>query len=205
MRRRFAVAFGLGAGVIAIAFVLDVAGQDYLVAKNVLLALPVLAVAAGVALASAGRAGIAATVLVCAGFVAIAIAAQADRSLRRPDMRAAAQALGAPKRGEAVVTVYHGGMPLLHYRPGGADAGAGGQPVRDLEVVLPLARGDAPGPTRAPTPPAPPGFALAGREERPGFSLIRYRAAAPTPLDPAAATALAPGTATFPSVVLVWP
>jgi mannosyltransferase len=206
-RRGFAVALALGAGVPAIALALDLAGQDYLVAKNVLLALPVLAVAAGAALGSsgAGRVGVVVTVLACACFLAITVVSLADRTLRRPDMRAAAEALGPPASGEAVVTVYPGSMPLRLYRPGSTDAGAGGGPVSELNVVLPLTRGDAAGPTRAHTPPPPAGFKPAKREERPGVTLLSYQAEPAVPLDPAAVAALAPGTATFPSVVLLWP
>lgn len=205
-RRAFAVPLALGTAVPAIALVLDLAGQDYMVAKNVLLALPVLAIAAGAALGSSGggRIGVAAAALACAGFLAIAVAGLADPSLRRPDMRAAAAALGAPRPGEAVVTVYHGGMPLRLYRPGAVDA-APGLASQELDVVVPLTRGDLEGAARPPTPPPPAGFELAGREQHAAFTLVRYRADPPAPLDPAAAGALAPGTPTFPAVMLVWP
>ena len=205
-RRGFAVALALGAGVPLIALALDLAGQDYLVAKNVLLALPVLAIAAGAALGSsgAGRVGLIAGALACAGFLAITIVSLTDRTLRRPDMRAAAEALGPPDSSEAVVTVYHGSMPLRLYRPGSTELPPGAAP-RELNVVLPLTRGDLDGPTRLPTPPAPPGFVLAEREEYPTFTLLRYRAPTPTPLDAASALALAPGTTTFPSVAMLWP
>jgi hypothetical protein len=103
-----------------------------------------------------------------------------------------------------VVTVYHGGMPLRLYRPGAVEAGAGAT-ATELDVVLPLTRGDLDAPPRAPTPPPPAGFAPAVREEHPAFTLLSYRADPPAPLDPATATALAPGTATFPSVLLLWP
>ena len=205
-RRGFAVALALGAGVPLIALALDLAGQDYLVAKNVLLALPVLAIAASAALGSsgAGRVGLIAGALACAGFLAITIVSLTDRTLRRPDMRAAAEALGPPDSSEAVVTVYHGSMPLRLYRPGSTELPPGAAP-RELNVVLPLTRGDLEGPTRLPTPPAPPGFVLAEREEYPTFTLLRYRAPSPTPLDAATALALAPGTTTFPSVAMLWP
>lgn len=206
-RRGVAVALALGAGVPAIALGLDLGGQNYLVAKNVLLALPILAVAAGAALGSsgAGRVGVVATVLACAGFLAIVAASLTDRTLRRPDMRAAAEALGTPASGEAVVTVYHGSMPLRLYRPGSTDASAGVPPVRELNVVLPLTRGDTEGRTRTPTPPTPPGFTLVERDERPGFTLLRYQAEPAAALDAATAAALAPGTSRFPPVVLLWP
>ena len=206
-RRGFAVALALGAGVPAIALALDLGGQNYLVAKNVLLALPILAVAAGAALGSsgAGRVGVVAAVFACAGFLAIIAASLTDRTLRRPDMRAAAEALGPPAPGEAVVTIYHGSMPLRLYRPGSTDAGAGAPPVRELNVVLPLNRGDTEGPTRTPTPPTPPGFTHVERDERPGFTLLRYQAEPAAALDAATAAALAPGTSRFPSAVLLWP
>jgi mannosyltransferase len=205
-RRGVAVAVTLGAGVPLIALVLDLAGQDYLVAKNVLLALPILAIAAGAALGSsgAGRIGLIAGALACAGFLAITLVSLTDRTLRRPDMRAAAEALGPPDSSEAVVTVYHGSMPLRLYRPGSTELPPGAAP-RELNVVLPLTRGDLEGPTRPPTPPAPPGFALAEREEYPTFTLLTYRAPTPTPLDAGTALALAPGTTTFPSVAMLWP
>jgi ATP dependent DNA ligase-like protein len=143
--------------------------------------------------------------IACVALAAITISAMTDVRLRREDYRGVAAALGRPAPDVGVLTPYHGSAPLAVYIPGAVRVGDAGVSVRELELVQPLRRGDSEGPARPATPPPPPGFRPAGRDDRPTFTSIRYRAERPVRVTPAALAPLAPGTATFPPVLLVWP
>jgi hypothetical protein len=206
-RRAAAVAAGLGSLTVAVPLAIDVGARDLLVAKNVILAVPLFAIALACVL-GVGRAraiGLATAVLVCATGIAITLAAMAEPRLRRPDYRAIATTLGQPSRSVGVLTPYQGSEPLARYLPGATDAAPDGVALRRLELVVPLSRSDADEPERPETPPPPAGFELIGREDHATFTRVRYRAPSAITVTAAGLAPLAPGSATFPSRLLVWP
>jgi hypothetical protein len=71
--------------------------------------------------------------------------------------------------------------------------------------VVPLGRSDSDEPARPATPTPPAGFALVGREDHAAFTRVRYRAPSAVAVTAAGLAPLAPGSATFPSRLLVWP
>jgi hypothetical protein len=191
----------VGAAAIALPLALEAVGLHYLVAKNVIAALPVLAVAAGVAL-GVRRAGTVAAVALCAFSLAIVVAGALDPRLQRPDYRGAAEELSPLAPGDTVVTPFHGSVPLEHYLPG---AVVGAATSARFTLVQPLRRHDAGGPARDPVPAAPPGFKEQARVLRDTYTLVRYRSPAPAAVTPAVALALAPARPGREPFILRWP
>ena len=64
---------------------------------------------------------------------------------------------------------------------------------------------DGDDPARPETPAPPEGFTLAGREDHRTFTRLRYRAPEPVTVSATTLAPLAPGTPTFPPVLLLWP
>jgi hypothetical protein len=203
-RSRLAVAAGVGGGAIALPLALEAAGLHYLVAKNVIAALPVIAVAAGLALTlrGVGRVGPLAAAALCGFSLAVVVAGTLDHRLQRPDYRGAAEALAPLPPGQAVVTPFHGSVPLEYYLPGAVEGAAS---VSRLTLVQPLRRRDAGGPARDPAPPPPAGFRPAGRVEGDSYSLASWRSSAPVQVTPAMASALAPARPGREPFILSWP
>jgi hypothetical protein len=199
-----AVAGGVAAAAIALPLALEAVGLHYLVAKNVISALPVVAVASGLALTArgAGRAGLIGAGLLCAFSLALVIAGDLDPRLQRPDYRGAAEELAPLVPGQVVVTPFHGSVPLEYYLPGAA---AGSVPATRLTLVQPLRRHDAGGPDRDPVPRPPPGLRPAGHVERRTYSLTTWRSGAPVQVSPAMALALAPDRPGREPFILSWP
>jgi 4-amino-4-deoxy-L-arabinose transferase-like glycosyltransferase len=206
-RRGTLVALGLGVLAVALPLAVDLAARDLLVAKNVIVAVPLFAIGLACALGArrAGAIGLATAALVCAAGLAITLATMAEPRLRRPDYRGIAATLGRPGPGTGVFTPYHGSEPLARYLPGATDAPPEGVPLRELDLVVPLGRSDGDEPARPATPPPPTGFTVAGRQDHPTFTRVLYRAASPVTVTAAGLAALAPGSATFPSRLMVWP
>ena len=203
-RSALAVPAGVGAGAIALPLALEATGLHYLVAKNVIAALPVIAVAAGLALTvrGAGSAGPLAAAALCAFSLALVIAGAVDPRLQRPDYRGAAEELAPLAPGQVVVTPFHGSVPLEYYLPG---AVVGSAATSRLTLVQPLRRHDAGGPPATPRPPPPPGFRPAGRVEGDSYTLTRWRASAPVQITPAMALPLAPDRPGREPFILSWP
>jgi hypothetical protein len=206
-RRGALLALGLAAAVLAIPLAIDVIGREVLTAKNLLPAVPLAAIGLACALGArdAGWIGAGTAALVAAACLAIAIATLAEPRLHRPDYRGIAELLGSPGPETGVVTPYHGSAPIAHYAPGAVVAAPEAAPVTELELAVPLGRADGDDPERPATPPPPDGFSLVAREEHRTFTRVHYRAAEPLTLPVAGLNALAPGTPTFPPVLLVWP
>jgi mannosyltransferase len=206
-RRGTALALGLAAAVLVVPLAIDVVARELLTAKNVIPAVPLAAIGLGCALGArrAGPAPLAVAGVVCAACLAVALVTMAEPDLRRPDYRAIAEALGRPAPETGVFTPYHGSEPIALYAPGAVRAPPEGVPVMEIELMLPIARGDSEGPARPDTPPAPEGFELAEREDHGTFTRISYRAPQPLTVSAASLAPLAPATPTFPPVLLVWP
>ncbi len=206
-RRGAVVALSLGTLAVALPLAIDLTARELLIAKNVIVAVPLVAIGVACILGArrAGPVGLSTAVLVCAAGVAITLATMADPSLRRPDYRAIASTLGRPSPDVGVFTAYQGSEPLAHYLPGATDAPPDGAALRGLELVLPLGRSDADEPARPATPAPPAGFTLAARDEHATFTRVRYVAKTPVTVTAAELAPLAPGSSTFPARLLVWP
>jgi hypothetical protein len=146
--------------------------------------LPIWACAAAVAAAGLLRLrGVPLAAYVAACLIAV-IVVNTNWRYQNADWRAAAEVVGT---GDAPVLVY----------PGFADRVAqrylGGRPVDTVttrELVVVVEPGRVGRRDLKPLPEFPrggiPGFELRGTEEREGFRVLRFRAAQPTPVDPAA-------------------
>jgi hypothetical protein len=176
-RRGGLIALALAGGAVALTLAVDVAGGHYLIARNVIWALPATLVGIGAFLGAhrAGRWGPAAAATACGLSLAIAVATPLDPRLQRPDFRGVAEAIGAPSQDMALVIPYFGRAPIEHYLPG-ATVQPRSVSVARLELVTPLNRRDSGRPAREPTPPPPRGFVLVRRDEARGYTRIVYRA-----------------------------
>jgi mannosyltransferase len=192
-RRAALVAAALGIGAIAGPLAL-VAGSDFFLARNVLVAwLPLaLVVAAGLGARRAGPLGLAAAGVACALSLAAVVAVAATPALQRPTWRTLAERLGPLQRGRAIVLRDYGqALPSAVYRPGAWRMGGGTVRVRSLDVVSARTRTRpycwwgaecnviATVPRRRP-PVA--GFAFAGERRAGSFVIVRFTAARPVPL-----------------------
>lgn len=193
-RRGALLAGGAGAAAVLVPLVLAVVGVDHFLTRNTLAALPVLLVALGVAFAARGapRAGLALACGLAALWIAIVIGVALEPRFQREDWRGAAAALGAPADRAVVVTPASGVVPLVYYRPALGPMPAGGTAVREV-VVVGLPDGDSDRPPDAATFASPgPAFIEVGRTQTDGFTLVRFRAPSPQPVEPPALADLDP-------------
>jgi len=164
-KRRAAIPLVLAAAatVIPLAIAVVSPGKDFVLARNLIAALvPLLAaVAIGVTLDGARRAGVIIGVALVAYSLAFSIAASISPSLQRPDWRAVSERLGKPEYPRAVVTWSLGQASLRRYRAESAfqafQEERYGWLVHEVDFV-----------SDGPVPP-PPAAALA-----PGFREIAY-------------------------------
>jgi hypothetical protein len=165
----FGLGIGLAACVLPLAF--SLAGRDFLIAKNLLVALAplTLGVAAGLGARRAGLPGLAlAAVLFCLS-LGMVVAVSRDSTLQRWDARGAARAMGRPTGERAVVVPYNQDIGLAIYL---ADWKPAGPSPRVDEVVV-LGRYD-PDRLRAPS-----GFRRVETRRLTAFEMTRFRAALP--------------------------
>ena len=181
-RRGAGALTAIGAAVVAVPALLALAGMDYLITRNLIVALvPFLVVlATGYGAQRAGRSGLAAGVALAAIGAALCIAVALDDRHQRDDWRGVAERLG-PARAQRmlVVSPVNGRIPIEVYLPGSYKAPRGARvPVREVDVIglNPSGPGDAADPPRPPSGPAPPGFQEVERVEADTYTLVRYRA-----------------------------
>ena len=186
LRRRALVPGGLAVVSIAVPVALALAGADYVIVRNLILAVVPAAVCVATGFA-ANRLGLAAAGALCALSLAIGLTASIDDRYGRTDWRGAAERLASPTVGRAiVVTPYMSRSLWSPYLPGLREPSGGKTTVREIAVVgLATEGGFSGGSVRPPggEPPAPPaGFTLVAAERTPTFTLFRYRAARPISL-----------------------
>jgi len=175
----------LAAIVVAVPALLTVTGADYLITRNVIIALvPTLVVlATGYTTAGAGRAGPAAATLLAAVGVALCVGVALDERYQRDDWRGVADRLGPPSGTRLlVVSPVNGRIPLEVYLDDARKARREERaPINELDIVgfAPRGPGDPSDPPRPPAAPALPGFGPAERIETDTYTLIRYRSATP--------------------------
>jgi uncharacterized membrane protein len=169
-RRLTALPLALGAGALIAPLALMAVGVDYFYPRNVTPALVVLLLvpAAGLGVARAGRAGMAAAVLLCTVNAAAVLAVTESDRLQRSDWRAAAAAIGPAQARRALVVPFIGDDPLAYYLPGTGRA-RGSTTVSEVDV---LGWGEG---RPAPVHPPAPGFREVGRRRFEEFTLVRFR------------------------------
>ena len=131
-----AVALGLGAGAIGLAFVLALAGLDYLNARNSIAALIPLTIAVGAGFAAPrARVGHVAAAGVMAASVAIAVVFAGEPKFHSEDWRGAAEDIGSSSWPRAVVATpgQAGRKPLEYYL--GARRTSARIRVREVDVL----------------------------------------------------------------------
>jgi 4-amino-4-deoxy-L-arabinose transferase-like glycosyltransferase len=181
------------AAVTAAALVLPIvsalAGEDHLITRNVVAALPLTCVLVGAGLAAfAGsasareRAAALAVATACLAGTITTVAVARDPQLQRDDWRAAVRALG-PIDGPRliVVTPSSGLIPLRYYLPALRTARPPTFTTAEIDyVALPVRLpGERPKPPRPAHPRSPAaGYALVGRTDGATFTVLRWRSTA---------------------------
>lgn len=171
----------LAALVVAVPALLTLGGVDYLITRNVIVALvpSLVLLATGFAARSAGRGGIAAATALAALGAALCVGVAIDDRYQRDDWRGVAERLG-PASGPRllVVSPVNGRIPLEVYLRGARKARPNEhRKVGEINVVgfAPRGPGDPADAPRPPNPPTPPGFRLVRRVETDTYTLVTYR------------------------------
>lgn len=186
MRREALVPGTLALLPIAVPLVLALAGADYLIVRNTILAI----VPAAICLAAGyvtNRLGLVAASMLCALLVAITLSASLDARYGRTDWRGAAERLATADTERAiVVTPFMSRALWSPYFPGLADPDVAAPRVQEIAVLgLATEGGFSGGAVKPPDvePPVPPsGFELADDERTSTYTLFLYRATTPMPI-----------------------
>ena len=179
--RRTAGPAVLAAAALVLSLAAAVLGADFVIARNLIVAVvPLLVVlAAGFAAARGPGAAMAAALVALSLAAVVAVFTQPE--FQRDDWRGAAEAIG-PARGERalVVNPIAGAVPLRLYLDDLEPFGDVDRPVDEIALVAVTGRrpGETPHPPRPPTP-SVPGFELVDRQETDTFTLVRFRAIGP--------------------------
>jgi mannosyltransferase len=177
-RTGIAVAGTIGVAGLALPLVAALAGTDYLLTRNVILAWVPLAVVVGAGLAGAraGRAGLAGLVVLGGLMLAGTVGVPLERAWQRENWRGAAEAIGAPAPRAIVVTDPAAAVPIRLYRPRARRAPAG--EVGDVVLIARRGRDLGGG---VPAPPDPAALAALGLRRAGGrreatYELVRLQA-----------------------------
>ena len=193
-----------------------VAGKDYIVTRNLIgVLIPALVlVGIGLALPRAPRVGATGAALTAAVWLGTIIAIVADPALQRIDIKAAAASLGPPTLDRIVLSPgsYLFGFTLPRYVTPTSPFGPGKIPLQEIDVLVPHpGRGTQPClagqtcqlfATHQRTGPPAAGFRLVSERLIEPFTVLRWRAAAPTPLQLSDLVASAPQAEGIPPIVL---
>jgi mannosyltransferase len=195
-RRGALVAFGVGAGALAIPVAASfVHSLDYFLARNSLaVVVPFLiAIAAGLAVPRGGWIAAATLAGLCALWMAVNVSIPLDAKLQRDDWRGAVHALGPPAQPRVVATTPDFlRMPLTTYLHPAVPLGPAGATASELDLIR-LRRGSA----AAKQPVAIPGLAPFSVKRTVSYELDRYRAPGPVRITPATLAAIGPTAAAF--------
>lgn len=201
-RARLPLTIGIAAVIVPIGLALI--GIDFLNTRNLLVALPALAVAAAVGFAAAMPRGLG---VACAGGLAllgvvVVILVDTHDRYQRDDWRGVSHALGTSPGARAIVVSPGSGLIALQAYRSGLRTLTTPAAVTELDVVAvpqQVTGGGIGTPPRPVTPPAlPAGFTLSKLVAAQTYTVLRYRAAAPVAITPmvAAADHLGPGSFT---------
>jgi mannosyltransferase len=151
-RRGALLSISLAGTALALALLGGLVGHDYLIGRNILPCLLLLAIAVAAAAGSPGRAGVAGAVIalaICALFLREDVRAGTTRSLQRDDWRAAARVLGRPSSRRAIVLAPGWMSPVLQYYAPHVHSMSAPISTRELDIVTSYA-----GSGRVPAAPA---------------------------------------------------
>jgi len=181
-QRNAALLGAVAIATVALPLALSLAGLDYFLSRNVIVAWTPLAlvVAAGLAGRRAGAAGLAVLGAICAACVGVVVASADEPKFGGEDWRGAARALGAAPADRAVVLwLGVGEVAFELYRPNAVPLPEAGALVREVDVVAVGANHDAALETRRQALFPPPPFRRAGRIEGRFFAVVRFVAPVP--------------------------
>jgi len=191
-RKECALVAGVTAAALLLPVLAALGGEDHLITRNVIAALPLACVLAGTGLAaaarSAPRAGILAPVALAvtclAGAVAVVGVAR-DPQLQRDDWRAAVRSLGPIDAPRLIVATPQSALtPLRYYLPRLQRATPPSFTTNEIDyVALPVRLpGERPRPPLPAQPVSPAaGYTLAGRTDGDTFTVLRWQIPAPRP------------------------
>ncbi len=200
-RRCALLGLGLGVGTVAAALLAAALGKDYVLDRNVIVALVPLAI--GIAAGLGVRRAVWAGPLIAIALAGVALidtrAIAIEDELQRADWRTVAESIPADGRRRLVVGPANADEPLLLYRPGAERFESVEDPPAVSEVVV-LGWAE---PT-ALDPPLPTSFHAAERRRIETFGLAVFRSSEPVPVDPETLTATEVGAGPQgPAAVLV--
>ena len=180
---------GLTVAALVLPVLAALAGEDHLITRNVLGALPLAGVLVAVGLVAAARTGprgaAAALAVAClTGGVAVVGVARSPE-LQRDDWRAAVRSLGPIREPRLIAATPRSALvPLRYYLPGLRPATPPSFTTAEIDyIALPVRRpGERPEPPR-PVRPVPPaaGYTLVERTDGATFTVLRWRRPAPQP------------------------
>lgn len=187
VERRAAVPAGVvGGATLAAPIVLAIAGLDYLLSRNVIVAWVPLAlvVAGGFAVRRAGRVGPALALVTVLVGVSVVVATASTPKFGAEDWRGAARALGPPPPGGRMVILWPGvgEDPFRLYLPDATTASNNGAVVSEIALVTlgPRRRDVEDDPDlRSTLVPTTGGFIRSSREDEPYVTIVRFRSARP--------------------------
>ena len=190
LRRRALVPGGLAIISICAPVALALAGADYVIVRNAILAIVPAAICVATGYA-ASRLGLAAGGALCALLLAITLSASLAAGYGRTDWRSAGERLGSPSGARAiVVTPFLSRQLWAEYLPGLEEPSGEVLSVREIAAVgLATEEGFSitgrvkpPALDSGPPPPPPAGFRIVAEERAPTYTLVLYRAPSPTPV-----------------------
>ena len=186
------IALALLAAAVALPVAAALAGADFVLARNLIVALVPAVVLVAAGFASLGRGGTALAAALAALSLATVLAVFARPEFQRDDWRGAADAIGPASEDRAlVVNPIAGASPLKLYLDRLEPYGEEFRPVREIALVAVASRrpGETPRPPR-PASPVHPGFQVAARRETDTFTLVVLRSPDPVAIASAGLTAL---------------
>ncbi|MEA2154144.1 MAG: mannosyltransferase [Solirubrobacteraceae bacterium] len=183
----------IAAAALVVPVLLALAGEDHIITRNLLAALPIVLALAGAGLgavaAVARRPAAAAAALACAlGLVAV-LGVAGDPAYQRDDWRGAAHAIGDAGGDRVIVAAPGALIPLRYYLPGVRPLSVPFTPSVEVDYIAlaPRRGGGRTAPPRPAAIPQPaPGLTVAGRSEARTYTVLRLRPPAPQLLAPEA-------------------
>jgi mannosyltransferase len=137
-RRGALLGLTLGLGTVALSLLAALAGEDYVVERNLLPALAPLAVAVAVGFAAerARRLGLLLAALLCAYWIGFGVRVSETPNLQRPDFRALTEELGPTRMPRAIVTWKLAADPVRFYlRDRARRVYSGDWPMQEIDVI----------------------------------------------------------------------
>ncbi|HEV2775095.1 MAG TPA: glycosyltransferase family 39 protein [Solirubrobacteraceae bacterium] len=188
-RNEIALLAGLVGAALVLPVLAAIGGEDHLITRNVVGALPLVCVLVAMGLAAVAqarlRAALAAVTVACAAGGIVAGGVAGDPQLQRDDWRSAVRALGTIGGPRLIVATPDSALtPLRYYLPQLRRATPPSFTTAEIDyIALPVRLpGERPQPPRPRRPVAPtPQHTLVGRTDGETFTVLRWRMPAPRP------------------------